>query len=115
MVDVDLTVRGVQGIYMYRKDYTVESTIFTPWSKKVIPFPPLRWKIQVFQDDKRQNTMIPWNDGNTVQFSTPPEMPRNVRKHTTGKISCILHLRTQIGQAKTGTVLRPRLGSGVNL
>ena len=41
-VDVDLTVRMVKGIYMYRKDHTVESTIFTPWSKKVIPFPSLR-------------------------------------------------------------------------
>ena len=30
--------------------------------------------------------MIPWNDSNTFQFSTPPKMPRNQRKQTTGKI-----------------------------
>ena len=42
MVDVDLTIRTVKGIYMYRKDHTAESTIFTPWSKKVIPFPSFR-------------------------------------------------------------------------
>ena len=47
-VDVDLTVQTVKGIYTYRKDHTVESMIFTPWSKKVIPFSPLRWKIQAF-------------------------------------------------------------------
>ena len=39
MVDIDLTISTVKGIYTYRKDHTVESTIFTPWSKKVIPFP----------------------------------------------------------------------------
>ena len=43
-VDVELTVQMVKGIYMYRKDHTVESTIFTPWSKKVMPFASLRSK-----------------------------------------------------------------------
>ena len=52
----------------------------------MIPFPSLRWKIQVFKDAKRQNMMITWNDGNTVQFSAPPKMPRNLIRHTTGKI-----------------------------
>ena len=47
-VDIDLTVWTVKGIYMYRKDHTVESTFFTPSSKKVIPFPSLRWRIQAF-------------------------------------------------------------------
>ena len=41
-VDVDLTIWTVKGIYMYRKDHTTESTIFTTWSKKVIPVPSLR-------------------------------------------------------------------------
>ena len=31
-VDVDLTVWMVKEIYTYRKDHTVESIIFTPWS-----------------------------------------------------------------------------------
>ena len=35
---------------------------------------------------KRQNTMIPWNNGNMVQFSAPPRTPRNPRKCATGKI-----------------------------
>ena len=52
MVVVDLTVWTVKEIYTYRKDHTMESKINTPWSKKVIPFPSLRWKIQAFQDDK---------------------------------------------------------------
>ena len=58
MVDVDLTIWAVKGIYTYRKDHTTESMIFTPWSKKLIPFPSLRWKIHTFQDNKRQETSL---------------------------------------------------------
>ena len=52
-VDVDLTIQTEKGIYIYRKDHTAESMIFTPWTKEVILFPSLRWKIQAFQYDKR--------------------------------------------------------------
>ena len=41
-VHVELTVQMVKWIYTYRKDHTMEPTIFTPWSKKVIPFTSLR-------------------------------------------------------------------------
>ena len=85
-IDVALTIWTVKGIYTYRKDHTIESTIFTPCSKKVIPFPSLRWKIQAFQDVKRQEMTMPWNDGSAFQFSAPSKMPRNPRKQTTGKI-----------------------------
>ena len=37
-VDVDLTVSTVKGIYTCRKDHAKETTIFTLWIKKVIPF-----------------------------------------------------------------------------
>ena len=85
-VDVDMTIQMVKGIYTYRKDHTAESMIFTPWSKKVIPFQSLRHKIQAFQDNKRQEMTLPWNDGSGFQFSAPLKMPRNPRKRTTGKI-----------------------------
>ena len=39
-VDVELMIRMVKGIYMYRKDHTAESMVFSPWSRTVIPFPP---------------------------------------------------------------------------
>ena len=86
MVDLELIIRTVKGIYTYRKDHTAESKLFTPWSKRVIPFPSLRQKIQAFKDDKRQDMTVPRNNGNPVQFSTPPKMQRNPRKHATGKI-----------------------------
>ena len=63
MVDTDLTIWTVKGIYTYWKGHTTKSTISTPQCKKVIPFPSLRWKMQAFQDDKRQETTVPWNDG----------------------------------------------------
>ena len=47
-VDVELTVWMVKGIYAYRKNHTAESTIFILWSKKEMPFPSLRCKIQVY-------------------------------------------------------------------
>ena len=43
-VNVELTVQMERGIYTYRKDHTMESMIFTLWSKKVTPFPSLRCK-----------------------------------------------------------------------
>ena len=44
--------------------------IFSPWSKSVIPFPSLRWKIQAYKDDNKQVTMT-WDNGIIPQFSTP--------------------------------------------
>ena len=67
MVDIELTVWMVKGIYMYRKDHTVEPTIFIPWSKKVTPIPSLRCKIQAYQDDQRNEKVLQWD--NTFQFS----------------------------------------------
>ena len=85
-VDIELTIWIVKGIYTYRKDHTVESTIFNPWGKKVIPFPSLRHKIQAYQDNKRNERVLPWNNGNTFQFSAPPMISRNLRKRAPGKI-----------------------------
>ena len=72
MVDVDLTIQTIKVIYMYRKDHIAESMIFTLCSRKVIPFPLLKHKIQPFQDDKRQEMALPWNDGSAFQFSALP-------------------------------------------
>ena len=101
MVDVDLILRTVKVIYTYRKDHTTESTIFTPWRKKLIPFSFLRWEIHAFQDDKRQNMTIPWKDNNTFQFSTPSKMPRYLTKQTTGKIRTRWLSRNQFNPIKT--------------
>ena len=79
----------------------MKSMIFTPWSKKVVPFPSLRWKIQAFQDDKRQEMMMPWHEGNMFQFSTPSKTLRNPRKQTTGKIRTRSSGRNRFNPIKT--------------
>ena len=40
-VDIELTIRMVKGIYVYRKDHMAESMVFSPWSRTIIPFPSL--------------------------------------------------------------------------
>ena len=84
MVDIELTVRMVKGIYTYHKDHTVESMVFSPWSKSVIPFPSLGCKIQAFQDDNSRQTTT-WNSGTIPLFSAPPRPHRNPSKHAPGK------------------------------
>ena len=44
-VDVELTIRMIKGIYMYRKDHTAKSMVFSPWSRTIIPFASLHRKI----------------------------------------------------------------------
>ena len=51
LVDIELTIKMVKGIYTYCKDHTAESTIFSTWNKSVIPFPSLRRKFQAYKDD----------------------------------------------------------------
>ena len=77
-VHVELTVWRVKGSYTYRKDYTMESMIFTPWSKKVTPFPCLRHKVQTYQDNQGSEKVLQW--GNTFQFSACPVTQTNPRK-----------------------------------
>ena len=80
-VDVELMIRTVKGIYMYRKDHKTKSMVFSPWNRTIIPFPSLHKKIQAFQDENRQ--MSAWNKGHaTSSFSSPAE-PKC--RHTLGK------------------------------
>ena len=86
-VDIGLTIWTVQGIYMYRKDHTVESTIFIPWGKKVTPFLSLRCKIQVYKDEQRDEKVLQWT--NSFQFPTHPvtqTTQTNPGKRASGKI-----------------------------
>ena len=80
-VDLDLTIRMVKGIYMYRKDHTAKSTVFSPWSRTIIPFPSLCKKIQVYQDENRQT--LAWNKGHATPYF--PTQPQPKHRHTSGK------------------------------
>ena len=81
MVDVELMIRMIKGIYMYRKDHMAESMVFSPWSRTIIPFPSLCKKTQAFQDENRQ--MSAWNKGYATSYFSAQPQPRC--RHTLGK------------------------------
>ena len=83
-VDIELNIKMVTGIYTYPKDHTVESIVFSLWSKSVIPFPSLRHKIQAFKDDNSKQ-MMTWNSSTMPKFSAPPRPHRSPRNHAPGK------------------------------
>ena len=71
-VDIELTVRMVKGICTYRKDHMAESMVISLWSRTIIPFPSLRRKIQVYQDENKQTSA--WNKGHAAPyFPTQPQ------------------------------------------
>ena len=60
-----------------------KSTVFSPWSRTVIPFPSLCRKIQAFQSESRQ--AVAWDNNNAMPyFSAPPKPKHNPRKHAPG-------------------------------
>ena len=73
-VDIELMIRMVKGINTYRKDHTAESTVFSPWSRTVIPSPSMCKKIQAFQDKNRQTMM--WNNGLATSYFSAPTKPK---------------------------------------
>ena len=73
--------RTVKGIYMYRNDHTAESTVFSPWSRTIIPFPSLHKKIQAFQDENRQKSA--WNKGHATSYFSAQPQPKC--RSTSGK------------------------------
>ena len=81
IVDVELMIRIVKGIYTYRKDHTAKSTVFSQWSRTVIPFPSLHRKIQAFQDESRQP--MAWDNNNAMPYFSA--LPKPKCKCTPGK------------------------------
>ena len=88
-VDIELTLRTVQGIYIYRKDHTGETTIFTLWSKSVIPFSSLRKKIKAFKEDTRGQTTSPWMPSDSTP-TNPSKCPRKCRLGCSGLNATII-------------------------
>ena len=81
MVDVELMIQMVKGIYMYRKDHMTESTVFSLWSRTIMPFPSLCKKIQAIQDKNRQ--MSVWNKSHAKPYFSAQPQPK--QRCTLGK------------------------------
>ena len=80
-VGIELMVRMVKGTYTYRKDHMAKSTVFSPWSRTIIPFPSLLRKIQAYQD--KNNQLLAWNKGHAESYF--PTQPQPKHRHTSGK------------------------------
>ena len=79
MVDVELTIRTVKGSYTYHKDHTSKSTVFSPWSRMVTPFPSLRKKIKAYQEQNNQTSV--WNGGHTMSYHPLQTQPKKSMLH----------------------------------
>ena len=70
-VDIKLTVLMVKGIYMYRKDHTLESTIFTPWSKRwhfSLPWDAKFWHIRMIREMRKSYDGIILSSSQQLQW-----------------------------------------------
>ena len=80
-VDIEVTVRTVKGIYTYRRDHMAKFTVFSPWSRTIMPFPSLSRKIQAFQDNNKLTSV--WNKGHAAPCFPTQAQPE--QRHTLGK------------------------------
>ena len=67
-------IRMVKGIYTYRKDHMAESTMFSLWSRTIIPFPSLHKMIQAFPDESRLTSA--WNKGHDMSYFSAQPQPK---------------------------------------
>ena len=74
LTDMELIIRMVKGIYMYRKDHTAKSMVFSPWSRTVIPFPSLCKKIHAFEDENTQMSVL--NKGHAISYFSAQPQPK---------------------------------------
>ena len=48
MVDMEVKVKTMQGIYTFRRDRTSQVIKCNPWSTKLHPYPSLIWKLKTY-------------------------------------------------------------------
>ena len=52
-IDIEVTVRMVKGIHMYRKDHITMSATCSPWNSQMKPFSSLMKKTEAFEEERR--------------------------------------------------------------
>ena len=83
MIDVELAVRTVKCIHTFRKDHTTESATCNPWSRQMKPFPLFRKKVEVFEEDRKdENSHFTLNP---IKFTDAPTKRSRKRSHKSGK------------------------------
>ena len=97
-VDVELTFRMVQGIYIYCKDHSAETNIFALWSKSVTSFPSLKKKIKAFKEESKGQMTLTWmpSDSTPVKPLKLPESTPRARLGLDGLIVTIVLIQLRL-------------------
>ena len=76
-IDVELTIRTVQGIHMFQKDHTTKTATCSPWSRWMKPFSSLQKKIEAYKEEKKdENSPFCPNPIQFMKKSLPTKRPR---------------------------------------
>ena len=89
IIGIEVTVRIVKGIHLYRKDHTSEQVTCSPWNRWMKLFLSLQKKTEVYEEEKRDENS-PFHS-NPIQFikkntSTKRSRERSQRKNQTEKV-----------------------------
>ena len=104
MVDIEVKVKTMQDIHMFRKDRTSHIIKCNPWSTKLCPYPSLIWKMKTYlelewrlcpksrsqpqlqqtqpQQTKPQQTHMQPNQLRPAKSSTNPMVKKSPRPNT---------------------------------
>ena len=84
MVDVEVKVKTMQGIHMFRRDRTSQVIKCNPWSTKLCPYPSLIQKIRTYLElegrlgpKSRPQTPTATNPATTNPYATKPTNPQD--------------------------------------
>ena len=55
-IGVELMVRMVKGIHMFRQDHMTEAATYRPWIRWMKPFPSLQKKIKAYKEKRNENS-----------------------------------------------------------
>ena len=79
VVDVEVKITSMQGLYIFRRDQTTQLIKCTPWSTKLHPHPTIIKKMKTFLEVKGKLGPIPVT---ISQFRPPlPDTNPNIRKN----------------------------------
>ena len=82
MIDAEVTIWTVDGIYTYRRDRMTQASSYSSYSKQVKPFPSLRKKITEYQEEKRRS-LNPFSQVRETHFGKKTKRSR--RSQRSGK------------------------------
>ena len=82
-IDIELTVRTIQGIHMYRKDQISKQVTCSPSNRLMKPFLSLQKKIEAYEEEKKDKNS-PFHP-NPIQFTKTNLSAKRSRERSNGR------------------------------